>query len=65
MKGLGTCNAFVAHTLQSVLEKGQSDRIDYIGISAAFDSQPSGNSLQALLKGSWRFCAVYSETVSL
>ena len=38
-KGLGTCDAllFVAHTLQSALERGQEARIVQIDFSAAFD----------------------------
>ena len=56
----------MAHTLQNALEMGQEARIVQIDFSAAFDKgQPSGDSLQALFCGSWRFSAVCSDTVPL
>ena len=69
-KVLTTCGGLlcVAHTLQSALEMGQEARIVQIDFSASFNrGQPSGDYLQALFCGNWRFSAsaVCSDTVSL
>ena len=68
-KGLGTCGALlcVAHTLQSALETGQEARIVQTDFSAAFDrvGQPSEDSLQPVICGSWRVSAVCSDSFSL
>ena len=73
-KGLGTCDALLcvmpfcdAHTLQSALERGQEARIVHIDFSAAFErvNHWGRDSLQALLCGSWWFCVICSDTVSL
>ena len=36
-KGLGTCDPFLSHTLQSAFESGQEARVIQINFSAAFD----------------------------
>ena len=66
-KGLGTCDALLctSHTLQSALLSAQEAGIVQIDFSAAFDSQPSGHSLYALLCEYWRFCVVYICKVSI
>ena len=65
-RGLGTCDALlcVSHTLQSALEIGQEARIDRLQCHF-WQGQPSGDSLQALFCGSWKFSAVCPDTVSL
>ena len=62
-KGICTGDAllFVAHTLQSALEKGQDARMVQIDFT---QGEPSRDSLPSLFCGSWRFGAVCSNTFS-
>ena len=56
----------VAHNLQNALEMRQESRIVPVDFSAAFRAlRESRNSLQVLLCGSWRFCAVCPDRVFL
>ena len=69
-KGLGTCDALlcVSHTLESALESVQEANIVQIDFSAAFDRVNDRGilyNLYALLSGYWRFCVIYTDTVSV
>ena len=55
----------LAYSLQSVLERGLEARIPQIDFSACFDWVIHQDSFQALLCGSWGFCAVCFGSVSL
>ena len=61
-KGLGTFDALfcLSHTLQSALESGQGARIVQIDFCAAFDRVNQG-----ILCRYWKFCVVYTDTVSV